>query len=493
MAKKKQKKQQTGQQFLSPEQFMKQRARSLEIGSCYVCDDITEYGKGYVIVTRRHTGGRVSMAMYLIDAYCVGVKDSFFRLRLEEDELEELLDRVSNTRECSYEEAHNWVYGAIAWAEEAGISPDKSFAVTKYMLEEDTDDVPLIEYEFGRDGKHLLIANNNLEASRYLPLLKKNLGESKFNFIINQDDEEGNLDMDPETIKERLEHAHESPLFKRYGPSTEYTYRHPDYPKTLRLEGPEWLYNELQSTNYSLYLPEELIDRILALPHDTLRHDLEQMILYHTRLTCNGISDDYDPDGYTGLLCNCVILLGEVGNEQSSLDVVLELMRQSDDFANYHFGDARDEIFVPTLYLLGQHRLDTLMSFYKEEGLDTFCKCHVFPAVAHIALVQPERRNEVIAWFREAIRFATKMLPKTQWVDSDLAGLMLHSLLDIQAKELLPELREMFATNLVDLGACGDFADVTRMIANPRYAGNPSEYETNVYKRFSNMKKHWEE
>ena len=159
---------------------------------------------------------------------------------------------------------------------------------------------------------------------------------------------------------------------------------------------------------------------------------------------------------------------------------------------DYHFGDAGNEIFVPTLYLLGQNRLDVLMNFVKEEGLETFCKCSVFPAVAHIALVQPERRNEIIGWFREVIRFATKMLPKTQWIDCDLAGLMLHDLLDIQARELLPELREMFATGLVDLGSCGDFADVARMIANPRYIGNPSAYETDTYKRFANMKRHWE-
>ena len=50
MAKKKQKKQQTGQQFLSLEQFMKQRARSLEIGTCYVYDDMTECGERHVIV-----------------------------------------------------------------------------------------------------------------------------------------------------------------------------------------------------------------------------------------------------------------------------------------------------------------------------------------------------------------------------------------------------------------------------------------------------------
>ncbi len=491
MAKKKKKKQQTGQQFLSPVQFMKQRARSLEIGTCYVSDDMTECGEGHVIVTRRHTGGRISMAIYLVDTFCIGVKDSFFRLRLDEEELEAMLDRAPGIRECSYEEAHNWVYGAVAWAEEAGIEPDKSFDVTQFMLEEDTDDIPLIEYEFGRDGKHLLMANNNLEANRYLPLLKKNLGEGNFMFTVKMDNVNEDLDWDSAKFLERMEHVNENPLFKRYGPRTEYTYRHPDYPQTLQLQGTEWLYSELQKTENSLYLSEELVERILTLPRDIVRHDLEQMVLYHIGLTCEGVPDDYDPDGYTGILSNCVILLGEVGNEESSLDVILELLRQSHDFKDYHFGDSGNEIFVPTLYLLGQNRLDKLMNFVKEEGLETFCKCHVFPAVAHIALVHPERRKEVIEWFREAIRFATKMLPQTQWIDSDLTGLMLHDLLDIQAKELLPELREMFATGLVDLGACGDFSDVSRMIDNPRYIGDPSAYETNIYKRYADLKRFW--
>ena len=37
------------------------------------------------------------------------------------------------------------------------------------MLEEDDDKIPLIEYEYGKDGKHTLVAHSGLEASRYLP------------------------------------------------------------------------------------------------------------------------------------------------------------------------------------------------------------------------------------------------------------------------------------------------------------------------------------
>lgn len=490
MAKKKQKKQQAAAQQLSPEKYIKQRARSLEIGKCYITDDIEECGEGHIVVTRKHTGGRISAAFFLVDTLCLGLKDSFYKLRLEEAELEEILDNGMTFKECSYDEAHNWIYGAISWAEEVGIEPHKSFAITQYMLEEDTDDIPLIDFEFGEDGLHYLMANDNQEASRYLPLLDKNLGEGNYMFSVKTDADM--FDFSPERMEERLKNMGNSPMFKRYGPKTKHTYRHPDYPSTLQLDGPDWLYQELRNTSHSLYLPDEVTDRILALPHDIVRHDLEQIVLYHIGQTCDGIPDDYDPDGYAGTLSNSVILLGEVGNEDSSLDVVLEVMRQSIDFKDYHFGDAGDEILTPTLYLLGQNRLDQLMSFIKEEGLETFFKCHVFSAVANIAIVQPERRSEVIAWFREVIQFATRMLPKTQWFDSDLAGLMLHDLLNIQAKELLPEIRKMFATGLVDLGACGDLADVTRDMYDPRYKDHHTVYLTEVHERFADMKRRWE-
>ena len=117
MAKKK-KKGQAGQQFLSPEKYLKERARSLEIYECYVSDNLKEVGEGYVIVSRIHTGGRVSMSAYLVDTYCLGVKDTFFRLRMEEEEYRMFLNYFdSSLHRCNYEEAHNWVYGAIAFGE----------------------------------------------------------------------------------------------------------------------------------------------------------------------------------------------------------------------------------------------------------------------------------------------------------------------------------------------------------------------------------------
>ena len=496
MSKKKKQKNKGGQQFLSPEQFLKQRARSLEIGTCYTTESLMDSGEGYAIVTRKHTGGNVSAAFFLIDAYCLGVKDSFYKLRMSEFELDDMLDRVPGLNECTYEEAHNWVYGAIDFAEEAGIAPHKSFNLTKYMLEEDTDDIPLIEYEFGKDGKHTLVAHSNLEASKYLPLLEKNLGEGNYDVIIGDrgfsdeyedEDEYG----DDDDYEDEDEDEGINPWTAFYGTKIEYTYKHPDYPTPEPLFHP-WVRDELSKEENNIYLRDELTERLLALPHDELRHDLEQIVLDILKKTCDGIPDDYDKDHFDGSLCSSIILLGEVGTTENSLPLILEVMRQSSDFLDYHFSDAAHEALVPTLYKLGQNSLDLLMNFVKEEGLYIFFKCQIFPVAVQIALRQPERRPEIIEWFREVLRFSATHVKENKTFDSGLNGLLVCDVIDLQATELKPELQALFDTNLVDLSCCGRPSSVMRDLSNPLHAARLDDCILDIHERFHDMRRRFD-
>lgn len=137
--------------------------------------------------------------MFLVDMWCTGVREAFYRLRIEPEELDELMFRdhdLIDFREISYEEAHNRIYGAIAFAEEAGLKPDKSFQTAQYLLEEDTDDVPLMEFEFGKDGEYFLVCESQLEASRYLPTLRRTLGEDGFKYIVGLYDDDDDDDDD---------------------------------------------------------------------------------------------------------------------------------------------------------------------------------------------------------------------------------------------------------------------------------------------------------
>lgn len=49
--------------------------------------DWEEAGETVAIVTRRHPKGTVTAGVYLIDTFCLGVKDSFYRFNIEDYEL----------------------------------------------------------------------------------------------------------------------------------------------------------------------------------------------------------------------------------------------------------------------------------------------------------------------------------------------------------------------------------------------------------------------
>ncbi len=184
---------------LKPEEYIRTKARNLPIYKCYRLDNSFEYREMVITVVRRHTQGTFTFASYMIDKWCLGVKDSMWMFNVSEREMEDYLSHfemsIGSMEEIEYVEAHNWVYGAVAFAEDAGIKPYKDFTLTRYILEEDDDNVELIEYDFGRDGEYCLVAKDRQEAARYIPALDKNIGRGNYTVEIGPgcdewDDEE---------------------------------------------------------------------------------------------------------------------------------------------------------------------------------------------------------------------------------------------------------------------------------------------------------------
>jgi hypothetical protein len=167
--------------------------------------------------------------------------------------------------------------------------------------------------------------------------------------------------------------------------------------------------------------------------------------------------------------------------------VVLEVLRQSPEFYEYHICDSGEDIFIPTIYKLGQHKLDKLMAFAKEEGIYSYCKSQVLSAVIQIAKYQPKRRDEVIEWFREIIQFALEKLPNPQFLDSELLGIMISELIEIRAKELLKEIRALFDTRYVESIICGNYKEVEDDILSLEHISN-NYCLLDIHKRFHHQK-----
>ena len=50
------------------------------IHCCLVNDALFENGNGNLILVRKAADGRMGVAVFMLDVYCVGVKDVIFRL-----------------------------------------------------------------------------------------------------------------------------------------------------------------------------------------------------------------------------------------------------------------------------------------------------------------------------------------------------------------------------------------------------------------------------
>lgn len=461
------KKKQTEQKQCSPQEYIRSRARKLPLGDCYLTSGWEECGEAVACVVRIHPQHTYTVGVYLIDTFCLGVKDSYWYFSIDEHEFEELMVRLNpyNLSQMSYEEVHNLIYGAVAFAEEGGIAPHESFKLTQYLLEEDTEDIPFIEYEFGKDGKHFLCANNRLELSEYVPKLQKALGN---NFLYTlpgmEEPKEGKDYVDLKTLDEMYGALSKMADYKQT-PGEEYTFDgHPEYPTELRIKHP-WLADKLYSPAKNFYLTDEDVEEILALPHEELRADLEQIMLYEVGQTCKEISDEQWNEEPNSVMLHCLLLLGHLGYAES-LPAVLITLCQNEEFYEFHFGDLLSEIYVPVLYQLGANQTDKLRQYMQTPGLYTFARICVPEMMTWLAVQHPERRAEVIAWFQTLLVFYDGKLETRQCCDGSLIGMTTGFILDLHAEELLPELKKLYDTGLVDEECSGNFKTVVKEMKN---------------------------
>lgn len=189
-----------GQQNLSPKKYIETRARTLPVHKCWVNGDWQSAGIANVVVSRRHVNGNLTTGIYLVDLLCLGVKDTFYFFNEPEEDLMERLNIKSGFfKGLDYNLAHNIIYAGHDFAEEYDIHPHKEFALTKFILDEDTDDVPLVEVPVGdEEGKPSLIVSSDYNYRPALEKLKKNAGEGNYTFILNDDDFEEDDDSEDE-------------------------------------------------------------------------------------------------------------------------------------------------------------------------------------------------------------------------------------------------------------------------------------------------------
>lgn len=156
----------------------------------YSSDSLLSTGMGHVVVARFKSGGRVELGVFLLDTYCLGVKNAFFHA-CDEAELADLLDRFFSSSGELEEHSGAWgrklVEGAAAYARRLGFAPHRHYKRAARVLGGIDPKACTDTFVFGQNGKPFFIAGPNDTPARcrlIISVLTKKVGADGFHFTM---------------------------------------------------------------------------------------------------------------------------------------------------------------------------------------------------------------------------------------------------------------------------------------------------------------------
>ncbi|MBI2479540.1 MAG: hypothetical protein HYV60_13170 [Planctomycetia bacterium] len=166
------------------------RIANAPIVDCLVADSLWEHGIGMVLLSRELRNGQVAFANFLVDAYCLGVKDVHAEIRSKpsyRDDVRGYLLERGSYQEVSPSHLRKLVESAVAYALDLGFAPHKDYRIGKELFGSIDASACDTEFEFGRDGKPCFIAGPHdtpERSQRIANILSERCGPDNFHFTI---------------------------------------------------------------------------------------------------------------------------------------------------------------------------------------------------------------------------------------------------------------------------------------------------------------------
>jgi len=165
-------------------------AASSPILHCLVPEDLWDEGMGQVLISRELPNGYVAFAVFLLDTYCLGVKDAFGDIAPRtsyEDKLLDKMDEKFEMVEFAPAAARRLIEGAVEYAHRLGLQPHPDYRKVSPIFGDIDADACEEEFEFGRDGKPFFMAGPHDTPERcyqVLSILEHTCGRDGFHYMV---------------------------------------------------------------------------------------------------------------------------------------------------------------------------------------------------------------------------------------------------------------------------------------------------------------------
>jgi hypothetical protein len=157
---------------------------------CCATTDLWTQGLGWVCLSRELPSGFVAFGLFLVDRYCLGVKNAMAdvtgRLSYDSQVARKMRSEFSS-KELHPAAAQKLVECAVQYARSLGLQPHADYQKAKLIFGESGAGECAEEFEFGKDGKPFFVAgprDTPDRCRRILSALERSCGPDGFDYLI---------------------------------------------------------------------------------------------------------------------------------------------------------------------------------------------------------------------------------------------------------------------------------------------------------------------
>jgi hypothetical protein len=195
LAKKKQKRGATVKK-ITPSMKKAKPYASYPIHECLIPNDLFISGIGELVVTRRIPNGDIAMSAFVIDVFCLGVKDAMFMVLPESEYEHRIKGRMSATGDRGFEKLHQTcakklLDGMVDYAKELGFTPHPDYKNANEIFGNIDASVCPVKYAYGKEGKPFYMNGpyeSPADIERIINALTKECGRGGFNTLLRLTD-----------------------------------------------------------------------------------------------------------------------------------------------------------------------------------------------------------------------------------------------------------------------------------------------------------------
>ncbi len=177
------------------------RFASAPVVDCLVNAEFEERGLASLFIGRRSSSGELAFAIFLVDTYCLGVKDCFGEVPAANygKQLERF--KKQGVRPIDPPSARKLIDDAVAFAASVGLSPYADFRKLRPILDGIDPDLARETFPMGKDGKPFFISGPSQspsECRRIMAVLDAHCGGPDGYHYLMPMESFGDLDFAPD-------------------------------------------------------------------------------------------------------------------------------------------------------------------------------------------------------------------------------------------------------------------------------------------------------